>query len=217
MKIDINLKSQSAVDALQSNIDQVVDQIMEKLTKSRITVRSRKPVNLILSIDRDNNLRVQFALKTKKGSASRVTSGTNPKVSDDSATIKAARKVGAHSKQLFQELNSGKVFPKNVFGYWRPGVKKSGRLPFPVALQVRGYDKEKFIKKLKSVQSSSKKTVYKGTAPNRWTGGNAGASEYSKDGWRWPVAALTYIKAGVPPSKAFYKFITGRSLASLPY
>lgn len=120
--------------------------------------------------------------------------------------------------EVFEAVNAKCKFPRKVFGYWRRDIDKSSvdTLPFPVKMPVE-YDKRAFLSKLRDAQRNARLDAYKGTSKHRWTGKCAGCKEYSLDGWKWPEAAITYIKSGVPPSKAFYKFIMGTELATLPY
>lgn len=104
-------------------------------------------------------------------------------------------------------------------GFWRetPEQEIKSRLPFPVAYEVKGYNKQAFIvaldKKEGNVQihSRSKQAVH------RWTKRPNGSLEYVSDmNWRWPQGYMEYIKAGVPPSRQFYAYIMNKDLETLP-
>lgn len=117
----------------------------------------------------------------------------------------------------FEAINGRAKRRAKVEGYWRPSFNKAmASLPFPVIMPVKGYNKTAFVNRLKALQKQAKKTVARGDAPNRWTGGSSGAAEYALDGWRWPGGLSYYLSAGVPPSRAFYKFVMGKDLPALP-
>lgn len=122
-------------------------------------------------------------------------------------------------KEWQKVINSGCKFPAKTEGYWRDTFKpgKSKKLPFPIISSVAGYDKADFLEKLAKAQRSARKKHYKGTSPNRWTGKPNGSAEYSDGVFRWPEGYRSYVSKGVPPSKAFYKHITGKTNANLPY
>lgn len=119
--------------------------------------------------------------------------------------------------EWFATINGNSVRRAKVEGYWRPSFNKGlSSLPFPVIMTVKGYNKTAFVNRLQVLQRQAKKTIARGDAPNRWTGGSSGAAEYALDGWRWPGGLSYYLSAGVPPSRAFYKFVMGKDLLSLP-
>lgn len=209
----VQLQSNSAVDKIAKSTEQFQTTLLEALGDKSELPRSLTAKNFSVGYNQGGEVQITVKFKPKKT----VGKAKAKKLKDDAASIKLARKPGTHSKALFKELNAGKAFPRKVFGYWRPSISARGKMPFPVAMDVRGYDKADFLRQLTIKQREARLTHDKGTAHNRWTGGNAGSGEYSLLGWRWPQGARTYLRAGVPPSKEFYKFITGRSLAGLPY
>ena len=138
----------------------------------------------------------------------------------------------------FIELNTGHYFPDGIEGYWRPGKElpsayhgelynkpflywqqnKIWQYPFPVVYEPEGYDKNLFLIFLRELQESpyTKKVPYRGYSKNRLTGESNGNVEYERDDWKWPQGYINYIEAGVPPSRAFYKFVTGLDCRELP-
>lgn len=121
----------------------------------------------------------------------------------------------------FDRLNTGCSFPENVEGYWRQRRECSMdriRLPWPVPFEVEGYNKYEFVGKLIEKQMDNRVEVisYRGWSINRLTGRENGSTEYKLDGWHWPVGYVSYLIAGVPPSRAFYEFVTGEDIPSLP-
>lgn len=132
---------------------------------------------------------------------------------------KLASKIGVHSKDLHNKLNAKSKPLAKVFGYWRPHpTKQLAGLPFPVAVDVAGYDAKAFMKELEVFLRECKILTNKGSSPNRWTGGANGASEYvhPETGWRMPSGAKYYLTRGVPPTQEFYKAVTGRTNSKLP-
>lgn len=130
-------------------------------------------------------------------------------------------------KKWFNELNEGCSFPENVEGYWRNSVDRASEddsLPFPIAMPVAGYNRRTFYSQLmdyEDVNARISGRAGRGRSPDRWTGElipGAGELVSRKDGKRfsWPIAYSTYVKRGVPPSRAFYKFITGEDNPNLP-
>lgn len=119
-------------------------------------------------------------------------------------------------EEWFTKVNAKSAFPRKIEGYWRQTYTGSG-MPFPIAFKPVGYNKAAFARRLKEIESSqAERTEFKGSAPDRWTGKPNGAGEYSYRGWKWPIGYMSYVKRGVPPSQAFYKFITGEVLKTLP-
>lgn len=120
----------------------------------------------------------------------------------------------------YHNLNEGCAFPKHVEGYWRQHKENTSDecLPWPVAFDVEGYDKIAFIGKLTLLQLSSdvKRNTYRGMSTNRLTGESNGNAEYELDGWAWPEGYIAYLALGIPPSRAFYKFVMGVDLLTLP-
>lgn len=132
---------------------------------------------------------------------------------------KLASKIGEHSKDLHNKLNAKSKPLAKVFGYWRPHpTKQLSGLPFPVAVDVVGYDAKAFMKELEVFLRECKILTNKGSSPNRWTGSDNGASEYihPKTGWRMPSGTKYYLTRGVPPTQEFYKAVTGRTNSKLP-
>lgn len=115
-----------------------------------------------------------------------------------------------------ERVNAGCVFPPNVAGYWRQTLKNKTPLPFPIAYTPRGYNKREFVAALRAVEGEALQEQARGYSPHRWTGKNNESREYRYKGWRWPAGYMSYLAAGVPPSRKFYLFITGKDLASLP-
>lgn len=90
-------------------------------------------------------------------------------------------------------------------------------LPFPVITSAVGYVRKDFLARLEITETSHAfRKQYRGWSTNRWTGEANGSGEYQLSGWSWPEGYKTYLKAGVLPSREFYKFIMGKDLASLP-
>lgn len=130
----------------------------------------------------------------------------------------------------FLKVNFRCAFPKFVEGYWRKAERvdkealqwrsqverNESRLPWPVVLEIAGYDKEDFIARLDELQAHAQKELYRGITVSRLTGEPLGNAEYELNEWTWPGDYIHYLKAGVPPSRAFYKFVTDRDLDTLP-
>lgn len=132
-------------------------------------------------------------------------------------------------KEKFEELNANSSFPKNVEGYWRPAEKKSNDVfgsnqehwdyPWPVVMDCHGYDKNLFIILLKEMEESpfTRRVAYRGISMHRLKKGeHAGSEEFQRNGWTWPAGYMSYIEMGVPPSQAFYEFVTCMKCESLP-
>lgn len=132
----------------------------------------------------------------------------------------------------FLSLNANSHFPNNIEGYWRPammkpediemgreGQMKSWEYPWPVIFSPEGFNKVLFIEKLEAMERSenTSKTLYRGISPHRLLQNQMnGNAEFENGGWRWPQGYKSYIELGVPPSRAFYKFVTGIECESLP-
>lgn len=119
------------------------------------------------------------------------------------------------------ELNLGTELPQGVEGYWRKVTKKCIEkypfvLPFPVAFDVEGYDKNAFADALSKLENHIAIRSYKTPAQHRWTGHPNGKLEYQSQEWRWPSGYIEYIKAGVPPSRNFYRYVMKADLPNLP-
>lgn len=116
-------------------------------------------------------------------------------------------------------VNANRVFPPRRFGYWRSKLRdRTNALPFPIAYTPKGYDKKAFVAALTALQNSDDCTIShsRGFSPHRWTGKDNGSREYEYKGHVWPEGYITYLKAGVPPSRKFYSLVTGKDLATLP-
>jgi len=170
--------------------------------------------------------RIKDALKAVRSAMKGMRSGTSLKGSAKGNVKSRASEIGPHSKGLFFELNDDTSFPKisnkgvnfQTFGFWRPTPSK-GATPFPVAMKVPGYSKTDFVKRLKAKEARASKWPERGFSPNRWDGTKNGIQTYYSASAKllWPEGTMTYLKAGVPPSRAFYKFVMGKELAALPY
>lgn len=92
-------------------------------------------------------------------------------------------------------------------------------MPWPVIFEVEGYDKDAFNHKLTLLQQLNPNLttkMYRGVSLNRLTGEFNGNAEYELGGWVWPAGYIAYICMGVPPSRAFYEFVMGVDLPTLP-
>jgi hypothetical protein len=131
----------------------------------------------------------------------------------------------------FVEVNGEHAFPIGIEGYWRPGrdipegedwssdtKRATWHCPWPVIYEPEGYEHDRFIVLLKEMEASPFTTSiqYRGFSLHRLTGEINGSREFERDGWKWPEGYLNYIKMGVPPSRAFYRFVTSIDLYSLP-
>ena len=120
-------------------------------------------------------------------------------------------------QEWFDKINGKSKALATTEGYWRQRFdKEASSLPFPVPLKVPGYSWSEFKNALAKAQTQAKLETSKGTSPNRWAGSENGAKEYSLGKWRWPAGVTYYFSRGVPPSRAFYKFITGKDNPKLP-
>lgn len=117
-------------------------------------------------------------------------------------------------------------------------------LPFPIVTTAKGYDRKRFCQMLKAVQFDdapvfatrdaetgklfpSHRALYQsalksnGKGPrvrNLWTQERwpTVVNDFNCAGWKWRSDYLNYLEAGVLPSRAFYEFITGEDLDTLP-
>lgn len=135
-----------------------------------------------------------------------------------------AQVAGPHSEALFDRINKNySVFPSTGgftrFGFWRRTVEDDGKFPFPVAMKIKGYDKYAFIKNLKVIQEKMEPEPARGPSIHRWTGQKNGDRTYvdRKNKVTWPEGTITYIRQDVPPSRAFYKYVMGKTNSKLPY
>lgn len=130
--------------------------------------------------------------------------------------------------EQWMAANEHSAFPPNIEGYWRTTlevkpppnifVQEQKALPFPVVYQPEGYDKVLFVVLLREMEKSpfTKSVAYRGISMNRLTGEMNGNREYERGGWKWPQGYINYMELDVPPSRAFYKFITTLDCPSLP-
>lgn len=137
-----------------------------------------------------------------------------------------------NDRERYTEFNAASAFPEKVEGYWRvSGVltteprssyeAEQAKYPWPVPFQTppEGYDQDYFLDRLLALEAheETKVVAYRGSSPHRLDDGkNNGNSEFERDGWHWPAGYRNYIKLGVPPSRAFYQFVTGNDLDTLP-
>lgn len=120
-------------------------------------------------------------------------------------------------KEWFDKANGSSKRRAKVEGYWRTSLNKGlSSLPFPIPYKVKGFNKASFIASLLAKQKIAKLGESRGMSPDRWSGAKNGSKEYSLDGWSWPSGYIKYVRHDVPPSRAFYKFIMGKDLTTLP-
>lgn len=108
-------------------------------------------------------------------------------------------------------------------GFWRT-AKEWKKLdlyqPFPIPFTPRNFNRKNFVAALQVIEKKAQTRKSKGTSPHRWTGKPNGDAQhqYTVKGvtFIWPEGYINYIKAGVPPTREFYKFVTGKDLPSLP-
>lgn len=174
------------------------------------------------------NVEVQLVLKTKPNSKQSYYEVRVPvkvekvvrSAKEEEAIIvrKASSKITPESKDLNNRLNSKSKALVKVFGYWRTDpLKELSKLPFPVAVDVQGYNKTTFMEALKIFMSKCDVKENKGSSPNRWTGKPNGHREYKHpSGWSMPEGAIFYLSRGVPPTQEFYKIVTGKTNLRLP-
>lgn len=115
-----------------------------------------------------------------------------------------------------ERVNEGYRFPDKVEGFWRFTREADEDLPWPVIFRPQGFYKTVFIANLHAVESRARRRYLKGNSFSRLTGDANGSMEYEFEGWRWPSGLSHYIEKGVPPSRAFYQFIMGSDLGTLP-
>ncbi|MNQ80700.1 hypothetical protein D3C85_956910 [compost metagenome] len=130
--------------------------------------------------------------------------------------IQAQIPEGLH---VYNKMNKDCFWDEKRAGFWRMSmvIPTSGKkLPYPVVTTCFGYKKAEFIFLLEELQAKVKPHVFRGFAPNRWTGEFNGCAEFRVDGWHWPEGYITYLKEGVLPSRSFYQFVTGKDLKGLP-
>lgn len=131
----------------------------------------------------------------------------------------------------FDRVNGESAFPDHIEGYWRQAVwpdkdklssnydRKVASYPWPVVFDVEGYNKDEFVGKLvmlKQLDPNANVVNYRGFSVHRITGAVNGIGEYVLYGWTWPTGYMAYLSMGVPPSRAFYKWVTGEDLPALP-
>jgi hypothetical protein len=127
----------------------------------------------------------------------------------------------------FHTVNQHSKFPFRIEGYWRrfevippkdelPGANvrhysnmQDADCPWPVPMEIAGFNVQAFIEKLVDTEDLAKEVKYRGYSYCRLTNENLGCSEFEYKGWKWPDGLAHYIRLGVPPSAAFYKFIMG--------
>lgn len=123
--------------------------------------------------------------------------------------------IGEHSEALCKRINKGfKPAPKR-FGWWRSDIDPKGSNLYPVVVDVKGFNRAEFLKKLNTVETGLEVTSYRSAVQNPWGVTNEGFMELS--GWVWTLSARQMIERGVLPSKAFYKFIMGKPCPTLLY
>lgn len=124
----------------------------------------------------------------------------------------------------YNQLNKGCKFPDFIEGYWRAHAHErasyetdeQANYPWPVPMFVEGFEPDAFLKKLKLLEKVADKKEYRGVSKHRLTDEMNGNAEFSFNGWRWPQGYKAYIEKGVPPSRAFYKFVMNEELEALP-
>lgn len=202
----VTLAVKDDVVVLTSRLVRITPTVQKRLEKFAPNIAS------VVEIDSSSYYKYNLMIENKAVQQPAVTVDSERK-----ALLKKASKQGPHSVALNLELNSKSKSNDKVFGYWRasPLTGKSG-FPFPVAMKVKGYTFATFKPKLTAWIRKCRTVEYKGHAPNRWTGANAGAAEFQLNGWRMPSGALSYLSKGVPPTQEFYKEVTGKTNLNLP-
>ena len=188
-----------------------VSRLTNAIKLAKLQLRNAKNANAAFVLHKriidyaDKLVIAKDKLKTLKRE---LASPTKSRGSYDPTTMKGAK--------AFAEINGSSKLPPKVEGYWRQSLKEKSDLPFPIVYKPTGYNKTEFLAKLEKVQERANTQSYRGWSSNRWTGESNGSREFEYKGWKWPEGLITYLKAGVPPSQAFYKLITGKALDSLP-
>lgn len=119
-------------------------------------------------------------------------------------------------------LNANATVNPKQEGFWRNPHKIAEDLtgyPYPVKFSVPGYVKKDFLERLIDIETNAASggRHERGHSPNRWTGkGDNGSGALKYKGWHWPQGYRTYIKGGMPPTRAFYNHIMGEDLPGLP-
>lgn len=123
----------------------------------------------------------------------------------------------------FYRRNKDCRFPERVEGYWRsantfyPPIDPTQRaLPWPVPVKEFAFNRIGFLADLEKAEIAAERELYRGFSRCRLTGISLGNAEFVYKNWRWPAGYKHYIKMGVLPSAAFYKFITGEDHPTLP-
>ena len=120
-------------------------------------------------------------------------------------------------REYFEKINGKSKALPFVEGFWRDTyASKVNGLPFPVPMSVKGYSWAKFKPMLEDFQDHSQTQPGRGTSPHRWTGKPNGGNTYMRGKWKWPSGLTSYFSKGVPPSRAFYLFVTGEDNTYLP-
>lgn len=141
---------------------------------------------------------------------------------------KVLEQINNAAFRRFHTVNQHSKFPRRIEGYWRqfevippkdnePGanLRHYGNMmdagcPWPVPMEVEGFEVQKFIEKLVDIETDfAKEMKYRGFSACRLTKENLGCAEFEYKGWKWPDGLAHYLRLGVPPSAAFYKFIMG--------
>jgi hypothetical protein len=203
---------------------------LKEHTKAAYSVASNATISL--RAKRNLQLDKSFALNRLKDAESDVRAVMKglkqAGASDDpNSLLNLAMKPGSHSANIFEKVNGGIEFSTVIedgrkyqrFGFWRSKINDKNKTPFPVAMKVPGYSKSDFVKRLKAIEKRTKTKVERGSAPHRWTGKPNGNRTFFSDSKHmiWPEGTMAYLKAGVPPSRKFYRFVTGKDLPALPY
>lgn len=218
MKINISL---AAVDKVAQAKNKIADLKAELVAAKK--AKSPKALKIELQIKK---LTMQLATikekakETTKKTTAKENSATVREKTGGAVDLKQYRKYDPlimKGKKWFAELNDGTAFPPKIEGFWRSNFKTIKGYPWPVPMSVPGYNRAAFVKALQAAQlKASTGTGGRGLSPHRWTGEGNFNSEYMYKGWKFPGGYITYIRQGVPPSRAFYKLITGEDNPNLP-
>ena len=124
-------------------------------------------------------------------------------------------------RKYHDQLNGGCTIgtpDEKIEGYWRLSETRyeNPSLPFPVIFRPHGFNRKLFLAMLDTVEDLASVTQYKGVSVSRLTCESNGSKEFMHGGWRWPKGYRHYIENGVPPSQAFYNFVMGGELLTLP-